>query len=366
MLNFQVTTTQKKARIGLLETYHGSIETPVFMPVGTKATVKGLTVDQIKACGSQIILANTYHLMLRPSAERLEAFGGLHKFMNWNRPILTDSGGFQVMSLKHLRKLTPRGVEFRSHIDGQKIMLTPENVTTAQYQIGSDISMIFDECTEYPATHDVANKSMKLSLDWANRSRSQFIDRLGYGQFGIVQGSTYQDLREISAKELIQMNFDGYAVGGLAVGEGHSEMIKVLEYTTQLLPEDKPRYLMGVGKPCDIIGAVNLGIDMFDCVIPTRSGRNGLAFTSIGKINIRNSKFKYDTSPLDPNCHCSTCLNYSKEYLRHLDKVEEMLVSTLMTIHNVTFYHNLMREIKNAIMLDQMDRLYAKYAQFVY
>lgn len=366
MLKFSLMqkSQNSSARIGHLITKHGIINTPVFMPVGTRGSIKGLTSDMILNTKAQIILANTYHLMLRPGMEILQKNGGLHKFMNFNKPILTDSGGFQVMSLKSLRKINKEGVTFRSHIDGAKIILTPENVTKAQYIIGSDISMIFDECTPYPATYEVAKKSMELSLEWAERSKKAFIDRDGYGQFGIVQGSIYEDLRKTSAKELIDMNFDGYAIGGLAVGEGQELMFKTLDSTASLLPNDKPRYLMGVGKPSDIIGAVARGIDMFDCVIPTRSGRNGQIFTQNGILNIRNQKFNIDNNKIDENCVCYTCKNYTRSYIHYLDKVGEMLASTLMTIHNISFYQNLMEEIKNNISHGNLTDLFLKYKSF--
>jgi len=291
--------------------------------------------------------------MLRPGAERVARFGGLHKFMNWDLPILTDSGGFQVMSLSSLRKITEKGVEFRSHIDGEKILLTPELSTEIQHLLGSDITMIFDECPSYPIDYEGAKKSMQLSLRWAERSRSAFKKRDLYGQFGIVQGSTYEDLRIESAKNLIDMNFEGYAVGGLAVGEVQEEMFKVLDYTTNLLPENKPRYLMGVGKPSDIIGAVKRGIDMFDCVIPTRSGRNGQAFTSAGTVNIRNSKFADDSSSLDEKCDCCSCINFSKGYIHHLVKMNEILGSVLMTEHNLRFFQNLMKNLRQKIIIGE-------------
>lgn len=347
---FNLIAANKEARAGILETSHGIIETPVFMPVGTRATVKAMTPDQLKAIGAQIILGNTYHLMLRPGAERVANFGGLHKFMNWELPILTDSGGFQVMSLSSLRKITENGVEFRSHIDGEKILLTPELSTEIQYLLGSDITMIFDECPSYPIDYEGAKKSMHLSLRWAERSRKSFKKRELYGQFGIVQGSTYEDLRIESVKNLVDMDFEGYAIGGLAVGEGQEEMFKVLDYTTKLLPENKPRYLMGVGKPSDIIGAVRRGVDMFDCVIPTRSGRNGQAFTSAGTVNIRNSRFAYDKTSLDEKCDCYSCINFSKGYIHHLVKMNEILGSVLMTQHNLRFFQNLMKDLRKKII----------------
>lgn len=349
MTRFKVIAKSGRARTGILETAHGVIQTPVFMPVGTKATVKAMLPSSLQEIGAEIILGNTYHLMLRPGAERVASFGGLHKFMNWDKPILTDSGGFQVMSLSGLRKITEKGVEFRSHIDGEKILLTPELSTHVQHLLGSDITMIFDECTPFPCSHEDAQKSMELSLRWAERSRTAFIPRDLYGQFGIVQGSVYQDLRHKSALELINIGFEGYAIGGLAVGEGHEEMVRVLDFTTPILPEDKPRYLMGVGKPEDIIAAVKMGVDMFDCVIPTRSGRNGQAFTSAGTINIRNSKYSDDRSSLDSMCDCMTCAQFTKGYIHHLVKMNEILGAILMTHHNLRYFQNLMRDLRTKI-----------------
>jgi len=355
--SFKLKSTSNKARRGEITTAHGTIQTPAFMPVGTCATVKAIKNDDIIKSNSEIILGNTYHLMLRPGADRIEKLGGLHKFMNWNKPILTDSGGFQVMSLSKIRKINEEGVEFSSHIDGKKYLLTPEESMKIQYQLGSDITMIFDECTPYPATHDVAKESMELSLRWAKRSKDAYKKREGYGLFGIVQGSTYQDLREKSAKELINIGFDGYAIGGLAVGEGQEVMFKTLDYTTPLLPIDKPRYLMGVGKPKDIIGAVKRGVDMFDCVIPTRSGRNGQAFISQGTINIRNAQYQEDLKPLDEECDCYTCKNHSRAYLNHLVKSNEILGAMLMSEHNINYYQNLMQKIRTAIEENSFDKL---------
>lgn len=348
-LEFKIKNKSGKARTGSLATKHGEIRTPAFMPVGTAATVKGMMPESVAATGADIILGNTYHLMLRPGAERIAEFGGLHKFMNWPGPILTDSGGFQVMSLSQLRKITKEGVTFNSHIDGRKYLLTPERSIEIQYLLDSNITMIFDECTAYPATYEEAQKSMELSLYWAERSKNAFKDRVGYGQFGIVQGSVYQDLRAISAHELVEMNFDGYAIGGLAVGEGQKIMLEVLDYCPEMLPEDKPRYLMGVGKPDDIIAAVKRGVDMFDCVIPTRSGRNGQAFTTSGVVNIRNAKYADDQTPLDSGCSCPTCLNYSKGYIHHLVRSKEILGAMLMTWHNLAYYQNLMQRIRDSI-----------------
>ncbi|MFK7967554.1 MAG: tRNA guanosine(34) transglycosylase Tgt [Rickettsiaceae bacterium] len=346
---FYLETTTKKARTGFIETAHGHIRTPAFMPVGTRATVKAMFPESVKSTGSDIILGNTYHLMLKPGAERIAKLGGLHKFMNWSGPILTDSGGFQVMSLSGLRKITEEGVEFRSHIDGSKHMLTPERSTEIQHLLGSTISMVFDECTPYPATFEQTKFSMELSSRWAERSRNAFVKRLGYAQFGIMQGGMYKELREKSAQDLTKIDFEGYAIGGLAVGEGQEAMLSVLDYAPEFLPKEKPRYLMGVGKPSDIIGAVARGIDMFDCVIPTRSGRNGQAFTKYGAINIRNSKYADDNSPLEQDCLCPACANYSKAYLHHTVRVGEMIGSMLMTWHNIQYFQGLMSRIRSYI-----------------
>ena len=346
---FTVQHEHKKSRTGFLQTAHGIVQTPAFMPVGTSACVKAMLPEQIVASGADIILSNTYHLMLRPGEDIIANANGLHKFMNWDKPILTDSGGFQVMSLAALRKVKEEGVIFRSHIDGSQHLLSPEIATKLQHTFGSTISMIFDECTPFPATYQQAQTSMELSLRWAQRSKDAFIARLGYGQFGIVQGSVFPDLRAKSAQSLVDMNFQGYAIGGLAVGETQNEMFQVLDYCPTLLPKDKPRYLMGVGKPSDIIGAVARGIDMFDCVIPTRSGRNGQAFTSLSTVNIRNSKYKYDLSSLDPNCDCYTCTNFSRSYLHHLVKSREITGSILMTGHNLYYFQDLMGRIRNYI-----------------
>jgi len=352
---FTIHSVDKAARTGTLSTAHGDIRTPAFMPVGTAGTVKAMLPQSVDSTGADIILGNTYHLMLRPTAERIAKLGGLHKFMDWHKPILTDSGGFQVMSLGDIRTIKEQGVEFRSHIDGSKHMLSPERSMEIQHLLGSDITMIFDECTPYPATHEQAADSMRLSLRWAKRSKDAFIQRNGYGLFGIVQGSVYEDLRQESAQGLIDIDFDGMAIGGLAVGEGQEVMFEVLDYTTPLLPNDKPRYLMGVGKPTDIVGAVLRGVDMFDCVIPTRSGRNGQAFTRNGVINIRNSQHAEDTRPLDENCGCPACTQFSRAYLQHLIKSKEILGAMLMTWHNLQYYQDLMRDIRAAIKSNTLE-----------
>ena len=359
--SFNLKAQDNKARRGEIKTAKGTIQTPVFMPVGTAGTVKALKTSDVEKSGAEIILGNVYHLMLRPSSELIEKMGGLHKFMNWNKSILTDSGGFQVMSLSQIRKISDEGVEFSSHIDGSKHFLTPEKSIEIQHQLGSDITMIFDECVEYPATYDKAKKAMERSIDWALRSKNAFKKRDGFGIFGIVQGSTFKDLREISAQKLIEIDFNGYAIGGLAVGEGQKEMFEVLDYCTDFLPQNKPRYLMGVGKPSDIVGAVARGIDMFDCVIPTRSGRTGQAFVRDGVINIRNAKYRFDDKPLDEKCSCYACKNHSRAYLHHLVKSNEILGAMLLTEHNIFYYQDLMRDIRQEIENKNFDNFYNNF-----
>ncbi len=346
---FTLKAKENKSRRGIIKTSRGEINTPAFMVVGTAGTVKALTNDDVKKSGTEIILGNTYHLMLRPGEKLISEMKGLHNFMNWHGPILTDSGGFQVMSLSKIRKISDQGVEFSSHIDGEKFFVTPERSIEIQHALGSDITMIFDECVQYPASYDQALKAMERSIDWAKRSKNAFKIRDGHGIFGIVQGSTFQDLRKISAEKLIEIGFDGYAIGGLAVGEGQEEMFKVLDYCVDYLPSDYPRYLMGVGKPSDIVGAVLRGVDMFDCVIPTRSGRTGQAFTHQGVINIRNAKYRQDHLPLDETCNCYSCKNHSRSYLHHLVKSTEILGSMLLSQHNIFYYQDLMRNIRSAI-----------------
>ena len=348
MSKFEILSTDGNARRGILSTLHGDINTPAFMPVGTAATVKGVFTDDILKTGSEIILGNTYHLMLRPTSEVVKKLGGLHKFMNWNKPILTDSGGYQVFSLSELRKLTDNGVEFRSHIDGKKIFMSPEDSIQIQMNLNSDIVMVLDECTPYPSTYDTAKKSMLLSMQWAKRCKEYFGEN-DNSLFGIVQGSTYEDLRSDSAKRLIDIDFDGYAVGGLAVGETQEEMFRVLDFTTPVLPKNKPHYLMGVGKPEDILGAVERGIDMFDCVLPTRSGRTGQGFTSLGPINVRNAKYKLSNDPIDPFSQNPICMNYSLGYIHHLFNAKEMLGGMLLSLHNIYFYQEMMQNIRKAI-----------------
>ena len=346
---FHLQTTDGKARRGQLTTAYGVVETPVFMPVGTAATVKGMMPESVAATGAQIILANTYHLMLRPGAERVARLGGVRKMMGWNGPLLTDSGGFQVMSLGPLRQLTEDGVTFKSHLDGSKHHLTPEGSTEIQHLLDATITMAFDECTPFPATKPVAAESMALSMRWAKRSRAAFQPRPGYGQFGIVQGSVFADLRAESVASLAEIGFEGYAVGGLAVGEGQQAMFETLEATTPLMQADKPRYLMGVGKPADLVGGVARGIDMFDCVLPTRSGRTGQGFTRRGPVNLKNARHAEDPRPLDANCHCPACRNYSRAYLHHLFKAEEVLSLMLLSWHNIQFYQDLMAGMRAAI-----------------
>lgn len=347
--NFKILNQHNKARLGVVSTAHGQIRTPAFMPVGTRGSVKAMLPESVGSAGSDVVLANTYHLMLRPGANRIAKLGGLHKFMNWNKPILTDSGGFQVMSLAGLRKITEQGVQFSSHIDGSKHMLTPEYATEIQHLLGSTISMVLDECPPDRSTFEYAKQSMELTSRWAKRSRDAFDKRDGYGQFGIMQGSVYPELRKKSAKDLVELDFEGYAIGGLAVGEEQEVMFEVLDYATDFLPKQKPRYLMGVGKPSDIIGAVKRGVDMFDCVIPTRSGRNGQAFTKYGTVNIKNSKFADDNEPLEHDCKCMACLHYSKAYLHHTVKVGEIIGSMLMTWHNIQYFQDLMKRIREHI-----------------
>ena len=354
-IGFTLLASDGAARAGLLHTAHGEVETPVFMPVGTAGAVKAMTADAVRATGARLVLANTYHLMLRPDAERIAALGGLHRFMDWPGPILTDSGGFQVMSLAALREMDAGGVTFRSHIDGTLHRLTPESATAIQHQLDATISMALDECTPYPATPDAARASMELTTRWAERSRGAFVARAGYGQFGIVQGGIYPELRAASAEALLGLDFEGYAVGGLAVGEGQATMLQVLEATVPLLPAAKPRYLMGVGLPDDLIGAVARGIDMFDCVIPTRAGRTARAYTSAGVLNLRNACHADDSGPLDPGCDCPACARHSRAYLHHLFKAEEMLGPMLLTWHNLRYYQHLMQRLRAAILAGRLD-----------
>ena len=353
-MQFELLAGDKGPRRGKLTFPRGTIETPAFMPVGTYGTVKAMTPEELKDIGAEIILGNTFHLMLRPGTDIIKLHGDLHDFMHWDKPILTDSGGFQVFSLAKLRKITEEGVSFNSPVDGDKVMLTPEKSMQVQKDLGSDIVMIFDECTPYPATEEQARDSMELSLRWAKRSKDAHDDNPS-ALFAIVQGGMYPELRKYSADGLVDIGFDGYAIGGLSVGEPKGERNKVLECTTPLLPTDKPRYLMGVGTPEDIIESVRRGIDMFDCVMPTRNARTGFLYTSSGILKIRNSQYKDDTRPVDENCQCYTCRNYSRAYLRHLDKCKEILSSRLNTIHNLHYYQQLMKEIRQSIEEDRFD-----------
>ncbi len=348
-LEFSLLKEDGKARRGRIGTAHGDVDTPAFMPVGTAATVKAMRPEDVAAAGFSMILANTYHLMLRPGAERVAALGGLHKFMHWPGPILTDSGGFQVMSLAKLRKISEQGVAFRSHLDGDKHLLTPERAIEIEHLLDADISMAFDECTPFPASEKEARASMELSMRWAERSKRSFRDRLGYGIFGINQGGVYPGLRLESARALTQIGFDGYALGGLAVGEGQDSMLKVLDETLPALPQDRPRYLMGVGRPDDIVAAVARGIDLFDCVLPTRSGRTSQAFTRFGTVNLRNARHMDDPRPLDESCACPVCARYSRAYLHHLARAGEILGGMLLTEHNLRYYGGLMEGLRGAV-----------------
>lgn len=360
-LKFEVLKKHNKTRLGKLYTKHGVVNTPAFMPVGTCGTVKAMMPESVAETGAEILLGNTYHLMLRPGADLVEKMGGLHKFMNWPKPILTDSGGFQVMSLKGLRKITEDGVSFKSHVDGRQYFLSPEESIGIQHKLDSNITMCFDECTPYPATYDEAKKSMQRSMRWAKRSRVAFVDRDGYGIFGIQQGSIFEDLRQESADELTKIGFDGYAIGGLAVGEGQEKMFEVLDYAPSMLPEDRPRYLMGVGKPDDIVGAVMRGVDMFDCVMPTRSGRTAQAFTEYGPINIRNARHKEDYRPIEEACDCPLCKNYTRAYIHHLQKCNEILAVMLLSWHNIRYYERLMQGIRKALSEDRFDEFVEEF-----
>ena len=348
--SYSLTATDEKARCGIISTPRGEIRTPAFMPVGTAATVKAMLPESVRSTGADILLGNTYHLMLRPTAERIYELGGLHKFMNWELPILTDSGGFQVMSLAELRKLSEEGVTFKSHIDGSSHVLSPERSMEIQKLLGSDIVMCFDECPALPAPYEKIAKSMQLSMRWAQRSRDGFGDRPGHALFGIQQGGLEYDLRAESAEILKSIEFEGYAIGGLAVGEGQEAMFEVLDFAPDMLPTGKPRYLMGVGKPSDIVGAVKRGVDMMDCVLPSRSGRTGQAFTHRGVVNIKNARHQNDPRPLDISCQCPACKNYSRAYLHHVFKSQEIIASMLITWHNLHYYQELMEKMRKAIL----------------
>ena len=360
---FQVQAQDGAARRGVLTTAHGAVQTPAFMPVGTAATVKAMRPEDVTGTGAEIILANTYHLMLRPGAERIARLGGLRAFMNWSGPILTDSGGYQVMSLADLREITDRGVTFRSHIDGARHELTPERAVEIQHLLGATITMVLDECTPYPASPAAAAESMRLSLRWAERCRRAFQARPGHGLFGIVQGGVYPDLRAESAAGLGAIGFDGYAVGGLAVGEGQDRMFAVLDGTVPDLPGDRPRYLMGVGKPGDLVGAVRRGIDLFDCVLPTRSGRTGQAFTRFGPVNLRNARHRDDPRPLDESARHPASRTASRAYLHHLVRANEILGAMLLTAHNLAYYQDLMADLRHAIASGTLDDFTARFAQ---
>ena len=359
--SFDLKATDGKARTGVIHTPRGEVRTPAFMPVGTAATVKAMMPESVRATGADILLGNTYHLMLRPTAERIDRLGGLHKFMNWDRPILTDSGGFQVMSLAGLRKLTEKGVTFKSHIDGSKHELTPERSMEIQRLLGSDIVMCFDECPALPADRDRIADSMRLSMRWAERSRDAFGDRPGHALFGIMQGGLEKDLREESAEALKAIGFEGYAVGGLAVGEGQEAMFDCLDYAPDFLPTDKPRYLMGVGKPDDIVGAVARGIDMMDCVLPSRSGRTGQVFSRRGVVNIKNARHADDPRPLDEDCTCPACSNYSRAYLHHVFRANEMISGMLLTWHNLHYFQEIMAGMRDAIAAGTFDVWQAEF-----
>lgn len=361
-MQYELLKTDDAARRGRLHFARGCVETPAFMPVGTYGTVKAMSTDELRTMGAQIVLGNTFHLMLRPGIEVIQAHGSLHRFMNWDLPILTDSGGFQVFSLGELRKITEKGVAFRSPVNGEPVMLTPERSMAVQRALGSDIVMVFDECTPYPATETVAKLSMELSLRWAARSKEAHGDNPA-ALFGIVQGGMYPDLRDKSLRGLVDIGFSGYAIGGLSVGEPKEEMFKVLDHITDQLPLDKPRYLMGVGTPEDLIAGVLRGIDMFDCVMPTRNARNGHLFTSEGVVRIRNSQYRSDLRPLDPACDCYTCQNYSRAYLYHLDKCKEMLGSRLNSLHNLHYYQKLMQDLRRAIEQGKLQEFLANRNQ---
>jgi len=360
-LTFEVLNKDNRARTGRLETAHGIINTPAFMPVGTAATVKGMTPEAVAGTGAQCILANTYHLMLRPGPERIEKLGGLHTFMNWPGPILTDSGGYQVWSLADLRKMDENGVEFRSHLDGSVHQLSPERAIEIQRQLGSDITMVLDECISLDADTNEVAQSMQLSMRWAERCKAAYEDRNGHGLFGIVQGGLHDDLRTQSAEALKMIGFDGYAIGGLSVGEGQDSMFRILDGLIKHLQQDRPRYLMGVGKPADLVGGVLRGIDMFDCVLPTRSGRTNQAFTRNGALNLRNARHKEDPGPLDPECSCPACASYSRAYLHHLVMAKEILGAVLLTWHNLHYYQDLMSGMRKAIDEGALDAFAADF-----
>ena len=361
-MKFEIKNIDNKARLGRLTFDRGEVNTPAFMPVGTYGTVKAMTVEEVKGLGAEIILGNTFHLSLTPSTEVISAHGDLHDFMNWDGPILTDSGGFQVFSLGKMRKITEEGVEFRSPKDGSLIFMGPEESMQIQHKLGSDIVMIFDDCTAYPGKKSEIDQSMQLSLRWAKRSSIEHQKLNNKNSlFGIIQGGMHKDLRLQSIKSLVEIGFDGYAIGGLSVGEPKEEMMEVLSYLPEHMPKNKPRYLMGVGTPSDLVEGVECGVDMFDCVMPTRNARNGYLFTSKGVVKIRNAKYKKDTGPLDVNCDCSTCKNYSRAYLHHLQKTNEILGSRLNTLHNLHYYQNLMHLMREAIKVNSFTEFKKKF-----
>lgn len=360
-LEFSVLATSGQARRGRLKLAHGVIQTPAFMPVGTYGAVKGMRPQQVEDSGADVILGNTFHLWLRPGLDVIQAHGGLHRFVGWNKPILTDSGGFQVFSLGDIRKISEEGVSFRSPIDGAKCFLTPEESMRIQRVLNSDIVMAFDECTPHPATHSEAQISMRLSMRWAQRSQEAHQGNPN-ALFGIIQGGMYEDLRGESIEKLVALNFDGYAIGGLSVGEPKADMQRIMSFTTPRMPEDKPRYLMGVGTPTDLVNAVSAGVDMFDCVLPTRNARNGWLYTSTGIVKLRNAQYRFDEMPLDENCSCYTCKHFSKSYLHHLQRIDEMLGAHLNTVHNLHFYQSLMKGMRSAIELDQLDAYVSELA----
>ncbi len=363
--SFELITQHDQARLGIITTPKGVVDTPAFMPVGTQGTVKGVFTDDIIKTGTQIILGNTYHLLLRPGTEIIKKFNGLHNFMNWNKPILTDSGGYQIMSLSKFNKIDPKiGAIFTSHLDGKKIILSPEKSIQVQKSINSDIIMVLDECPKHTEDKNILSKAIDVSTQWAKRCKTEFGNDKSKGLFGIAQGGLYKDLRIESINKLVEIGFDGYAMGGLAVGEKQSDMFKILNETVEYLPKNKPRYLMGVGTPSDILGAVNEGIDMFDCVMPTRSGRTGLAFTWEGKLNLKNSKFKDDKTSLDDNCEIRNLNRYSKGYLNHLIKSNEMMASMLISLHNIYFYQQFMKKIRENIRNGSFSNFYKKYINF--
>ena len=361
---FSIESNFKKARAGKLTTRYGEIKTPVFMPVGTHGSVKAVFQKDLHDINTEIILANTYHLMLRPGAKLIKQMGGLQNFMSWNKPILTDSGGYQVWSLSKLRQIDEEGINFKSHIDGRKINLTPENAIHIQKDLNSDISMVLDECTEYPASFERAKESMELSLRWAQRCKNAFIKREGFGLFGIVQGGMYESLRKKCTDGLAKINFDGYAIGGLSVGESHDEMMGVIDFSLKNIPTNKPRYLMGVGRPIDIICAVERGIDMFDCVLPTRFGRNGRAFTQHGEINLRNACYAVDENPLDDSINCYVSQDFSRSYIHHLTKNNEILSSMILSLHNIAFYMKMMSDIRKSIINKDFEKVKEKYTKY--